>query len=59
MYALLTRTIVLKNRSEDLLEYYAQLMIRYKNIGSGALPGKILLVGIIENNKVEAYFRSG
>ncbi len=25
----------------------------------GALPGKMLLVKIIENNKIDAYFRSG
>ena len=25
----------------------------------GALPGKMLLVRIIENNKIDAYFRSG
>ena len=30
-----------------------------QNSGSGALPGKMLLVRIIENNKIEAYFRSG
>ena len=28
-------------------------------LGSGALPGKMLLVRIIENNKIYAYFRSG
>ncbi len=27
--------------------------------GSGALPGKMLFVRIIENNKIYAYFRSG
>ena len=27
-----------------------------KNIGSGALTGKMLLVRIIENNKIDAYF---
>ncbi len=27
--------------------------------GSGALHGKMLLVRIIENNKLYAYFRSG
>ncbi len=27
-------------------------------IGSGALPGKMLLVRIIENNKIDAYFKS-
>ncbi len=28
-------------------------------LGSGALPGKMLLVRIIENNIIDAYFRSG
>ena len=31
----------------------------YSNDGSCALPGKMLLVRIIENNKIDAYFRSG
>ncbi len=30
-----------------------------KLFGSGALPGKMLLVRIIENNEFDAYFRSG
>ncbi len=30
-----------------------------KTLGSGALSGKMLLVRIIENNKIDAYFRSG
>ncbi len=30
----------------------------YKNlIGSGALPGKMLLVSLIETNKIDAYIR--
>ena len=28
-------------------------------IGSGALSGKMLLVRIVENNKIDAYFRAG
>ena len=28
------------------------------NIGSGALSGKMLLARIIENNKIDDYFRS-
>ncbi len=28
-------------------------------IGSGALPGKKLFLRIIENNKIDAYLRSG
>ncbi len=31
----------------------------YKNIGSGALPSKLLLATIIENAKIYAYFRLG
>ena len=30
-----------------------------KENGSGALPDKMLLVGITENNKIDAYFSSG
>ncbi len=30
-----------------------------KRIGSGALSGKMLLVRIIENNKIDTYFRTG
>ncbi len=30
-----------------------------KLFGSGALSGKMMLVRIIENNKIDAYFRSG
>ncbi len=30
-----------------------------KNLGSGALPCKMFLVRIIENDKIGAYFRSG
>ncbi len=30
-----------------------------KLVGSGALPGKMLLVRIIENNKIDSYFRAG
>ena len=29
------------------------------NLESGALPGKMLLVKIYENNKMYAYFRAG
>ena len=30
-----------------------------KHIGSGVLSGKMLLVRIVENNKIDAYFRAG
>ncbi len=32
---------------------------RRRRKGSGAFPGKMLTVRIIENNKIIAYFRSG
>ncbi len=28
-------------------------------VGSGALSGKMLLVRIVENNRIDAYFRAG
>ena len=31
----------------------------FKTFGSGALSGKMLLVRIVENNKIDDYFRSG
>ena len=31
----------------------------HKKFGSGALSDKMLLVRIIENNKIDAYFMSG
>ncbi len=40
------------------LPYCGLKRIRTEN-GSGALSGKMLLVRIIENNKIDAYFRSG
>ncbi len=30
-----------------------------KILGSGALSGKMLLVRIVENNKIDDYFRAG
>ncbi len=49
-----TKTIIklykLKRKKEMPINRY---------IGSGALSGKMLLVRIIENNKIDAYFRSG
>jgi len=35
------------------------MTIFLKPFGSGALNGKMLHVRIIENNKIEAYFRTG
>ncbi len=44
----------------NLVFSYHQYFAIYGNLGSGALPGKMLLVKIIENynNKIDAYFRS-
>ena len=36
-----------------------QKLFQTSLFGSGALYGKILLVRIIENNNIDAYFRSG
>ena len=40
---------------------YVIKIILCRNLGSGVSNGKMLLVGIIENNKIDAYiyFRSG
>ena len=52
----------MNGRTELLLQsqisIYKQQII-YEGFGSGALSGKMLLVRIIENNKVSAYFRAG
>ncbi len=37
------------------MKIYVYLHLIYF-FGSGALPGKMLLVRIIENNKIDAYF---
>ena len=34
-------------------------LTKLKEFGSGVLPGKMLLVRIIENNKLDPYFRAG
>ena len=39
--------------------HVANVCSQYKFFGSGALPGKMLPVRIIENNKIDAHFRSG
>ncbi len=40
--------------------FYVPFPYIYKTyIGSGALSGKMLIVSIIENNKIDAYFRTG
>ncbi len=38
---------------------YYTISLLSKILGSGALPGKMFLVRIIEHNKIDAYFRSG
>ncbi len=35
------------------------MRVGYSFVGSGALSVKMLLVRIIENNKIDAYFRVG
>ncbi len=35
------------------------MCLEIRKIGSGALSGKMLLVRIIENDKIVAYLRSG
>ncbi len=41
------------------LFYQYELKVDIVKLGSGPLSGKILLVRIIENNKIDAYFRAG
>ena len=36
-----------------------QFYLEREKLGSGALSGKILLVRIVENDKIDAYFRVG
>ncbi len=35
------------------------LIIQITEVGSGELSGKMLLVRIVENNKIGAFFRAG
>ena len=39
------------------ISFNMPLCITY--FGSGALSGKLLLVRIVENNKIDTYFRAG
>ena len=45
------------------LIYFSIRLKRFLNVsiilGSGALSGKMLLLRIIENSEIDAYFRSG
>ncbi len=34
-------------------------ILYFRIFGSGALSGTMLLVGIVENNKIDNYFRAG
>ena len=46
-------------QSVDLFDNYKyELLIYFGILGSGALSGKMLLERIVENNKIDAYFRS-
>ncbi len=38
---------------------FTKALVFIKTNGSGALSGKILLLRIIENNNIYAYFRAG
>ncbi len=38
---------------------YLSFVIPICRFGSGALSGKMLLVRIVKNNKIDAYFRVG
>ena len=40
------------------INFKTNINLMLKNFGSGALPGKKLLLGIIENNNIDAYSRS-
>ncbi len=39
--------------------YHCHVYNTVENIGSGALSGKMLLVRIVENNKIDNYLRAG
>ena len=41
------------------IRFYKDNTIQMQRKGSGALSGKMLLVRIAENNKINAYFRAG
>ncbi len=46
------------NQENHLVYIHVILTINHTVFGSGALPGK-MFVWIIENNKIDAYFRLG
>ncbi len=50
--------MVLLENKKDKRNRLQNLNLR-KKFGSGALSGKILLVRIIENYKIDDYFRAG
>ncbi len=41
------------------MKQYVPKHLFYKVVGSGALPGKMLPVRIIENIKIDSYYRAG
>ena len=53
---LYNKIVHVKNKAINFIAYNAGN--NNYEIGSGALPGKILLVRIIEDNKIDAYFRA-
>ena len=57
----LPRKIILWLTCCDLLhlDFFSLFFRESKKCGSGALNGKMLLVRIIGNDKIEAYFSSG
>ncbi len=48
----------LTDMSSDFVNAVMKKAYWYINFGSGALNGKMLLIRIIFNNKIYAYFRS-
>ena len=40
------------------LQWFRTYMLIYK-VGSGVLSGKMLIVSIVENKKIDDYFRAG
>ncbi len=46
---------------DNLTRSYLQIKMWFFSslLGSGALSSKLLLVRIVENNKIDAYFRAG
>ena len=58
-YLILFLTLKFLSRFKIKVSYDVSLLATITAWGSGALIGEILLLRIIENNKIDAYFRSG